>query len=343
MRHLIALATLSLALPSACASTGSAASPAKAVDGVLVGANGMTPYVFDRDSQGAGKSVCNGPCAANWPPLCASESDKASGDYSNIVHDDGRKQWAFRGKPLYCWVKDDHPGDRTGDGVNQVWHTARPQAAVREPQTTAVDEAKLQAQIPGLRRYARALVGDPWAADDLVQDTLERACSRWHLWRAGTDLRAWLVTVMHNLHAHQVRSARLRPAARHQLDLKAAAPELIAPDAGTDSALDLQRCLMRLPEDQRVVLLLVTLEGRRRLRLCAHRAASQAPVAAAGRSGAPPVRKLNAGQARHQSEGAAPPAAVHGLPAPANFSPGCAADAPRRARGWRRRAQPFRM
>ncbi len=123
-----------------------------------------------------------------------------------------------------------------------------------------MDEPTLQAQIPGLRRYARALVGDPWAADDLVQDTLERACSRWHLWRAGTDLRAWLFTVMHNLHANQVRSARLRPAASHQLDLEAAAPELVAPDAGMESALDLQRCLMRLPEEQRVVLLLVTLE-----------------------------------------------------------------------------------
>lgn len=123
-----------------------------------------------------------------------------------------------------------------------------------------MDESTLQAQIPGLRRYARALVGDPWAADDLVQDTLERACSRWHLWRAGTDLRAWLFTVMHNLHANHVRSARLRPAASQQLDLEAAAPELVAPDAGMDSALDLQRCLMRLPEDQRAVLLLITLE-----------------------------------------------------------------------------------
>lgn len=126
MKHLIALAALSLGLLSACASTGSAASPAKVVDGVLVGPNGMTLYVFDKDSQGAGKSVCNGPCAANWPPLYASDSDKASGDYSIIVRDDGRKQWAFRGKPLYYWVKDTRPGDRTGDGVNQVWHTARP-------------------------------------------------------------------------------------------------------------------------------------------------------------------------------------------------------------------------
>lgn len=126
MKHLTALAALSLALLSACASTGSAASAAKAVDGVLVGPNGMTLYVFDKDPQGAGKSVCNGPCAANWPPLLAGDTDAASGDYTLVVRDDGRKQWAFRGKPLYYWIKDTRPGDRTGDGVNQVWHTARP-------------------------------------------------------------------------------------------------------------------------------------------------------------------------------------------------------------------------
>jgi DNA-directed RNA polymerase specialized sigma24 family protein len=62
-------------------------------------------------------------------------------------------------------------------------------------------------QIPALRRYARALTGT-WAADDLVQDTLERACSKWRLWTAGSDLRAWLFTVMHNLFANQVRRSR---------------------------------------------------------------------------------------------------------------------------------------
>ncbi|RZI91958.1 MAG: RNA polymerase sigma factor, partial [Rubrivivax sp.] len=60
-------------------------------------------------------------------------------------------------------------------------------------------------QLPGLRRYARALTGDAWAADDLVQDTLERACSKWRLWTVGSDLRAWLFTVMHNVFASQMR------------------------------------------------------------------------------------------------------------------------------------------
>src|SRR5438128_600356 len=67
--------------------------------------------------------------------------------------------------------------------------------------------ADVEAQIPQLRRYARALTGDAWAADDLVQDTLERACDRWHLWRAGSDLRAWLFTLMHNLFIDGARRA----------------------------------------------------------------------------------------------------------------------------------------
>jgi len=98
--------------------------PVKAMDGVLVGANGMTLYTFDKDA--GGKSACNGPCAANWPPLMAAAGDMASGDYGIITRDDGSKQWALKGKPLYFWVKDAKPGDRTGDGVNNVWHVAKP-------------------------------------------------------------------------------------------------------------------------------------------------------------------------------------------------------------------------
>src|SRR5205823_12633462 len=62
--------------------------------------------------------------------------------------------------------------------------------------------------IPRLRRYARALVGDRASADDLVQDTLERAWAKLHLYRRGTDLRAWLFTVMHNVHVNKIRAAR---------------------------------------------------------------------------------------------------------------------------------------
>jgi predicted lipoprotein with Yx(FWY)xxD motif len=103
-----------------------AGAPAMVTDGVLTGHNGMTLYTFDKDTAGSGKSVCNGPCATNWPPLMATDADKASGDYAIITRDDGTKQWAMKGKPLYYWVKDAKPGDKTGDGFNKVWQVAKP-------------------------------------------------------------------------------------------------------------------------------------------------------------------------------------------------------------------------
>ena len=113
------------ALLGGCASMADNA-PAKMADGMLVGANSMTLYTFDRDVQGSGKSVCNGPCAVNWPPLMAVDTDKASGDYSIVTRDDGKKQWAIKGKPLYYWIKDTKAGDKTGDGVQNVWHIIKP-------------------------------------------------------------------------------------------------------------------------------------------------------------------------------------------------------------------------
>ena len=104
------------------------------------------------------------------------------------------------------------------------------------------------------------LTGDAWAADDLIQDTLERACSRWMLWAAGSNLRAWLFTLMHNQHASQVRHQVHRPPAAAMIDVADAEAELLAPNADQDQQLDLQSCLMRLPPDQRQVLLLVTVE-----------------------------------------------------------------------------------
>lgn len=125
MKSLAALATLTFTLLGGCASMGAEA-PTQTMNGMLVGPNQMTLYTFDRDTAGSGKSVCNGPCATNWPPLMATENDKARGDYSVITRDDGKKQWAVKGKPLYYWVKDSKPGDTTGDGVNGAWHIVKP-------------------------------------------------------------------------------------------------------------------------------------------------------------------------------------------------------------------------
>lgn len=112
-------------LTAACAGVGGSA-PAKTADGVLVGPGGMTLYTFDRDAAGSGRSVCNGPCAQNWPPLLAPADAGASGEWTVVTRDDGARQWAYKGKPLYYWVKDSKPGDRSGDGFNNAWRLARP-------------------------------------------------------------------------------------------------------------------------------------------------------------------------------------------------------------------------
>ena len=112
-------------LSAACSSMMGSA-PATVTDGVLTGKNGMTLYTFDREAAGSGKSVCNGACATNWPPLMATEGEKASGEYSIITRDDGKKQVAYKGKPLYYWIKDTKPGEKSGAGVNNVWQVATP-------------------------------------------------------------------------------------------------------------------------------------------------------------------------------------------------------------------------
>jgi predicted lipoprotein with Yx(FWY)xxD motif len=120
----IALAAAFAAFLAGCATM--APSPAKTVDGALVNDAGMTLYTFDRDVGGSGKSVCNGPCAVNWPPLRATTDTPPNAAWQIVTRDDGSKQWAYQGKPLYTWLKDTKPGDRTGDGVNNAWRVARP-------------------------------------------------------------------------------------------------------------------------------------------------------------------------------------------------------------------------
>lgn len=115
---------------------------------------------------------------------------------------------------------------------------------------------QIEAVIPRLRRYARALTGERIAADDLVQDTLERAWRKLHLFRAGTDLRAWLFTVMHNVYVNQVRSARSRRTDEADLD----EVPMREPEADGLVMRDLDRALLALPPDQRAVVLLVALE-----------------------------------------------------------------------------------
>ncbi len=115
----------------------------------------------------------------------------------------------------------------------------------------------LATQIPRLRRYARALTQNAHAADDLVQDCLERAWRKAHHWEPGTDLRAWLFTLMHNLHINKLRRRRLDTEPMEHTDYQDPRPQ--APDAALNLR-DLEQGLAQLSEEQREVLLLVCLE-----------------------------------------------------------------------------------
>ena len=125
-RLLAIVATTAIALVAGPALAQS--EPAKIADTskgkVWVDAKGMTLYTYDKDA--SGKSTCSGQCAQQWPPLFVDGDAKASGDWTIVSRGDGKKQWAYKGKPLYLWKDDKKPGDVTGDGVNNVWRLAKP-------------------------------------------------------------------------------------------------------------------------------------------------------------------------------------------------------------------------
>lgn len=120
------------------------------------------------------------------------------------------------------------------------------------------NDEHIATHIPQLRRYARALTGDYTAAEDLVQDTLERAWKRIGLWRLGSDLRAWLFTIMHNLHVNQLNADSRQ---QGQLSEQATLDLSVRPTQEDRLELsDLNKALRRLSNEQREVLLLVGLE-----------------------------------------------------------------------------------
>ena len=100
-------------------------SPAMLASGALVAPSGMTLYTFDMDVANSGKSACNGPCAALWTPMMATATDQPVGAYSVVTRDDGARQWAYKGKPVYTYKADQKAGDRTGDNFKNVWHIIR--------------------------------------------------------------------------------------------------------------------------------------------------------------------------------------------------------------------------
>lgn len=126
MTRLILSTALALALATTAAFAADPAATATTAKGpTLVDAKGMTLYTFDKDKDG--KIACVDKCAANWPPFLAEAGATATGDWTIVERPDGAKQWAYKGKPLYAWVKDTKPGDITGDGfLEGAWHVAQP-------------------------------------------------------------------------------------------------------------------------------------------------------------------------------------------------------------------------
>ena len=103
------------------------ADPPKLNNGRFVNADGMTLYTFDKDVQGQASNCYDegdSKCATNWPPMFADAAATPEGDFTIIDRKDGTKIWAYKGWPLYLWVKDTAPGETTGDGVGGTWHTA---------------------------------------------------------------------------------------------------------------------------------------------------------------------------------------------------------------------------
>lgn len=118
-----------------------------------------------------------------------------------------------------------------------------------------MDYEKIVPFIPNLRRYARALVGDRDGADDLVQDTLERAVRKFHLWKPG-DLRAWLFSIMHNVFVNQLKARKNAPT----VEIDEAVIAAHVPTVTSVDVLDMQRALLTLAPEQREVVLLIALE-----------------------------------------------------------------------------------
>ena len=118
----------------------------------------------------------------------------------------------------------------------------------------------IEPAIPSLRRYARTFVRDPGAADDLVQDTLERAISRWHQRRSDGETRTWLFTILHNLAVNHLRRAARRG---RELPLDDAGESVVAVLSTPEDALrhdDILTAVGQLPDEQRSILLLVSIE-----------------------------------------------------------------------------------
>lgn len=131
MKHLLklcaaAIVAMTLAACGAPDVKTSSADFVKVSNGILTSSYGKTIYTFDKDQAGSGKSECVLTCADNWPPVYVEPGVMLSGNFASITRNNGQKQLTYKGKPLYFFIKDKNPGDKTGDNVNNVWHVVTP-------------------------------------------------------------------------------------------------------------------------------------------------------------------------------------------------------------------------
>jgi len=108
-------------------------------NGILADGSGRTLYTFDKDA--SNKSNCTGGCAVAWPPFMVKEGDRAPAPFNVITRDDGAKQWAMNGKPLYFYAADAQAGDANGDGKGGVWHVIRGEGKRTEATPAATSRA----------------------------------------------------------------------------------------------------------------------------------------------------------------------------------------------------------
>ena len=120
------IGTMAALAVAACAGIA----PVSDRDGILTAADGKTLYVFTKDSPG--KSNCNGACASTWPPFLASEGARNAGAFTVIVRDDGARQWAHNGRPLYLYAADTRPGETKGEGQGGAWFVVKAANPVRQ-------------------------------------------------------------------------------------------------------------------------------------------------------------------------------------------------------------------
>jgi predicted lipoprotein with Yx(FWY)xxD motif len=123
----VSLATAVIALAGAASAVAAGEQPQFNAAGMLVAPNGMTLYVFDKDAPG--KSNCAGGCLAAWPALMLKEPAELKAPFSAVTREDGFKQVAWQGKPLYFYAADQKAGDVAGDNSGGVWHVVRKDAA----------------------------------------------------------------------------------------------------------------------------------------------------------------------------------------------------------------------